>query len=371
LLDPQVSLDENQEELLTLLRTKNLSIKYLDENKKAELKQFLDYLHNTRGLSLNDVAKLVGNKTSGYTSWLCRQLGVPRRPFEEARLKGIREKRRKHERTPFDGTDEDKAYLLGLRHGDLSVYKPYNGVLRISTSTTHPAMVQLFRSLFEPYGHVYQDPRFKKDTNSYEWNTYAFVDESFDFLSLTFSDAADWILSKPSITKAYLAGFLDAEGSIGIYAAKLLTSVRITYYNTNLPLMRFVHTAITSLGFHPVEPYLDKKKGFRSPGYHIEMKKDYWRVVLGRFAECQRFLREIPTRHSEKIRKCELACSLMPMHPWKDSGPKMQEIRNSIKSARDLFVGEAEKTHLAMPHRKATREKSGIALAEPRGATAV
>jgi len=142
-------------EVLALLRTRGFSIKYLDDRKRAELREFMDYLHNTKGLSLNDIAKLVGNKTSGYTSWLCRQLGVPRRPFEVARLKGIREKRRKYERKPFDGTEEDKAYLLGLRHGDLSVSRPWRGVVRVSTSTTHPAMAELFRSLFEPFGHVY------------------------------------------------------------------------------------------------------------------------------------------------------------------------------------------------------------------------
>lgn len=351
LLSPQVELDEAQEQLLALLRTSGLSIKYLDERKKDELRGFLDYLHNTKGLSLNDVANLLGNKTSGYTSWLCRQLGVRRRPFEEARLKGIREKRRKYERNPFDGTDEDKAYLLGLRHGDLSVSKPWKGVVRVSTSTTHPAMAELFHSLFEPYGHVYQNPRYKKDTKSYEWNIYTIVDDSFEFLFSSFSELADWILSKPSITLAHLAGLFDAEGSVGIYAAKLFTSVSVVYYNTNLALMKFVFNAISSIGYRPVAPYLDKKKGFRSPGYHIEMKKDYWRVVLGKFEECQTFLRKLPIKHPEKIQKRALACILTPRHPWKDAGPKVQEIRSSIKSARDSFVAEAEKSYLSRPHR--------------------
>ena len=92
----EVSLGGDHERLLALLRTKGLSIKGLDDSKREELRAFLDYLHSTKGVSLNDVAKLIGNKTSGYTSWVCRQLGVPRRPFEEARLKGIREKRRKY-----------------------------------------------------------------------------------------------------------------------------------------------------------------------------------------------------------------------------------------------------------------------------------
>jgi hypothetical protein len=353
--EQQAAIKSEQEALLSLLRTKGLSIKYLENQKKAELRMFLDYLHNTKGLSQNDIAKLIGNKTSGYTSWLCRQLGIEARPFEEARLKGIREKRRKYERNPFDGTDEDKAYLLGLRHGDLSVSKPWNGVVRVSTSTTHPAMSDLFHSLFEPYGHVYQDPRFKRDTNSYEWNIYAIVDSSFDFLLQTFPEASGWILSKPSTILAYLGGLLDAEGTIGMYRAKLLTILNVAYYNTNLKLIWFVFNAMRTLGLHPQEPYLDKKKGLRSPGYHIEMKKDYWRVVIGKFDECQIFLRMLPIRHPEKILKKALALSLVRGQSWKESGPKVESLRSSIKGSRNAFVAEAEKVFLANPKHHSTR----------------
>jgi hypothetical protein len=212
-------------------------------------------------------------------------------------------------------------------------------------------MAELFRSLFEPYGHVYQDPRYKKDTQTYEWNLYTIVDSSFDFLFSTFSDIADWLLSRPSLTRAYLAGLLDAEGSIGIFPAKLLTSLNVAYYNTNLKLMWLVHKAISNLGFHPLEPYLDKEKGFRSPGYHIEMKKDYWRVLLARFEESQIFLRDLPLRHSEKITKKDLAISLVQGEAWEEAGPKVRGIRSAIKSARDSFVYEAQVRYESRPHR--------------------
>ena len=335
--------------LLALIRTKGFSVKYADEAKKEELRRFLLFLHVEKGMSLNDVAILVGNKTSGYTSWLYRQLGIECRPFEEARLKGIGEKRRKYERRPFDGTDEDRAYLLGLRHGDLSVSRPWNNVVRVSTSTTHPAMADLFRALFEPYGHVYQHPRYKKDTKSYEWNMNAILDDSFDFLLTTVPDAAQWIARRPSLVLSYLAGLLDAEGSIGIYAQRLTTVLVVTYYNTNLGLMKIVHSLILELGLRPQQPYLDKKKGFRSPGYHIEMKKDYWRVVLGRFEECQDFLRRLPIRHQEKSVKKGLAIKLHKGQLWVDVAPEVKRIRANIKSGRDAFVEQAKVRYLANP----------------------
>ena len=146
------TLTAEEEGLVRLLRTKGLSIKGLEDGKRKALRSMLHDMHVVRGVSLSDIAKLIGNKSSGYTSWLCRQLGVEARPFEEARLKGIREKRRKYERKPFDGSDEDRAYLLGFRHGDLSIFKPWKGVVRASTSTTHPSLVQLFDLLFARYG---------------------------------------------------------------------------------------------------------------------------------------------------------------------------------------------------------------------------
>jgi hypothetical protein len=76
------ALTESDEALLSLLRTRGLSIKNLDDQTKKNLRDFLELLCNSRGMSLNDVAKLIGSKTSGYTSWLCRQLGVKVRPFE-------------------------------------------------------------------------------------------------------------------------------------------------------------------------------------------------------------------------------------------------------------------------------------------------
>ncbi|HME19317.1 MAG TPA: LAGLIDADG family homing endonuclease, partial [Nitrososphaerales archaeon] len=210
-------------------------------------------------------------------------------------------------------------------------------------------MVELFRSLFEPHGHVYQDPRYKKDTATYEWNLKVILDVSFSFLLPPISAASEWITSKPSITISYLAGLFDAEGSVGIYPAKLKTSLNVIFYNTNLELLRLVSRHLENMGLKPLRPYLDKKKGFRSPGYHIEMKKDYWRVMLCRFQECQQFLRVLPVRHQEKLSKKALALKLVPGQAWTESGPQVEALRTSIKSARDAFVDEAERLCLAKP----------------------
>jgi hypothetical protein len=318
----------------------------LDEGKKAELKGFLDYLHNTKGISLNDIAKLIGNKTSGYTSWLCKQLGVKRRPFEEARLKGIREKRRKYERRPFDGTDEDRAYLLGLRHGDLSVSRPFKGAVRVSTSTTHPAMAELFYSLFEHYGHVYQHPRYKKDTKSYEWNLSTVLDSSFDFLLQEFNDAREWLSSNRSILLSYLSGLLDAEGSIiTTRDNRGFITIFVDYYNSDTSLLDWVQESIRALGFH-TSLRINKREGVKTKKYGIVHRRDYWQLSTFGMNKIQDLVRLLQPRHPEKIRRREMALNVKKGALYQEVEKKNESLRSAIRQEVSQFVRLAQSQYL-------------------------
>ena len=346
LLVHEGELDDVQQSLLALIRTKGFSVRYMDETKKGELRRFLLFLHVDKGLSLNDVAVLVGNKTSGYTSWLYRRLGIKCRSFEEARLKGIREKRRKYERRPFDGTDEDRAYLLGLRHGDLSVSKPWKDVVRVSTSTTHPAMANLFRSLFEPNGHVYQHPRYKKDTKSYEWNLSVILDNTFEFMFLGVSDVKDWISTNSSLTLAYLSGLLDAEGSVVTTRNKRGNILLFAAWNnSNLALLAWVRERLRFLSY-PTSLCLNKRKGVRSKKYGIIHRQDYWQLSIFGTAKVQQFLRSIRPKHDEKLRRMRIALSVTKGQSYSEVFEELAKLRADIKSEVIAFVQEAELQYL-------------------------
>jgi hypothetical protein len=347
----QLSLDDTQESLLALLRTKGLSVKGLDDKSKEELREFLDYLHNSKGMSLTDIAKLIGNKTSGYTSWVCRQLGVPRRPFEEARLKGIREKRRKYERKPFDGTDEDRAYLLGLRHGDLTVSVPWKGAVRVSTSTTHPAMVQLFRSIFEPYGHVYQYPRYKKDTKTYEWNVQTILDESFSFLLKNFSEVKVWVTESDARVIAYLSGFLDAESSILVTRnTKGGIVIFVDYYNENKAILGWIIEKAQGMGLG-TSIRINKPMGRGTTGFRLDHNHDYWQMSIFSTYGIQDFVRRLRLRHPEKLARRDLALSVDPKSKYQEIHDKVLSLRMQIKADVANFVKLAEVTYLKThPH---------------------
>jgi hypothetical protein len=209
---------------------------------------------------LTGIAELIGSKTSGYVSWLFKKIGGKAREFEVARLKGIIEGR-KHKRKPFDGTDEDKAYLLGVAHGDFHVSRPFGDAVRVSTSTTHPAMVELFERLFGQYGHVYPHPRYKKDTGTYSWNIQVILDKSFDFLLYGREDCREWVASRHSTMLAYLAGLIDAEGYIRPHANPRTIGLIVSIWNTDTRLLEFAYRCLMQLGYRPLEPYLSQLPG--------------------------------------------------------------------------------------------------------------
>lgn len=56
----------------------------------------------------------------------------------------------KYRKTPFDGSERDRAYLLGFTRGDLNVRRDH-ALLKFATSSNHSAMLDLVTSLFCPY----------------------------------------------------------------------------------------------------------------------------------------------------------------------------------------------------------------------------
>jgi hypothetical protein len=135
---------------------------------------------------------------------------------------------------------------------------------------------------------------------------------------------------------------LDSEGSIGIYGNGRGTTLQVLAYNTNLDLLRFVVTAISELGYAPVGPYLDKRKGTFTSKYKIVRKKDYWRIGLVVFEQAQSLLMRLPIRHREKVERKKLALSLRIGDEWSSVEPIVKSLRAFVRSERDKFVAQAE-----------------------------
>jgi len=324
--------------------------------------------HIEQGVSLGDIAKLIGNKTSGYTSWLSRQVGVQPRGFEEARLKGIHEKVRKYERKPFDGSDEDKAYLFGLRYGDLSVSIPFGDAVRVSTSTTHPAMSQLFEDLFSPYGHVYRHPRYKKDTNSYEWNISTILDSSFAFLMKPIAETLAWVEQSESLMFAFLSGLLDAEGSIVITNDQFRkVTLFVDYNNSDKLLLEWVKRQIKSKGFY-CSIRINKEEGEVTKKWGIVHRKDYWQLSSYGMDRVKDLILKLTPRHGEKVRRKQIAMSVQKNQDFNSVSDAIGTLRAQIKQEVKDFVKEAERLFKENhPQLNTKEEREGVTSSQSEG----
>jgi hypothetical protein len=337
----------SDEEALLLLRRKGLSIKYMDEESKQLLRTFIKRWYIERGASHGDIAKIIGNKTSGYVSWLSRELGVHARDFEEARLKGIHEKVRKYERRPFDGIDADKAYLLGIRHGDLTASRPFGDAIRVSTSTTHPAMSQLFRNLFERYGHIYELPRFKKDTNNYEWNLQVVLDGSFEFLLQEFNQAREWLEESEERVLNYLSGLLDADGSILTTRDKYgNVYVFVDYFNSDKALLEWIKRRIDKMGYL-TSLRLNKARGTATRKYNIVHRKDYLQLSIYGMDRIYNFLASIHPRHPEKILRQSIAADTFKGQSFASVEQQVRMLRDLIRVQTRAYVARAQEAYQA------------------------
>ena len=285
------------------------------------------------GESLKQIA---GGNVDPVTVWNhLKARGLTLRGKVEAQIQAVT----KYERKQFSGDKIERAYLLGLRYGDFHAVR-HGRAIRVRVSTTHPAMGDLFESLFAPYGHVARYPR-KAKLVEFEWTLECDLDDSFWFL-----------LAKPAIIElenlskeemiAFLAGFFDAEGSIFLHNKAGRHNPEVIFTNTEDKVLYYVMKSILRLGFHCKLVWTiqnDDRKGIT--GYSRKGQ-----VILWRFREVQRFLQLVPMRHSEKLAKARL---VQQLEFRGDQSKSLQVVRewdnlvSQIRKDRRVFEQQARR----------------------------
>src|SRR3989344_4797567 len=124
------------------------------------------FLYNTKKLSLSAIAEMYDCCAVTILNKMKRH-GIARRTISETSTK--------HEKKDFDGSKEEKAYMIGFRTGDLAVQKREN-LIHIKSSTTKDVQVQLIQSLFKNYGPVWIG---KGDWKYKRYNVSAALNSSF------------------------------------------------------------------------------------------------------------------------------------------------------------------------------------------------
>jgi len=171
----------------------------------------------------------------------------------------------------FSGDFLEKAYLIGFGLGDLHVRKINKGgqTIRIECSTTQPKQLELFRNLFEKYGHIhtYEFTGFGKETR-----IGCNLNRSFDFLLDRRKTIDTCILENEEYFFAFLAGYVDAEG----YISTALHQAGLVIGCCDKLILQQAWKKLNALGIPCPKPRLSQKRGYVTAAKPLPYRKDYW-----------------------------------------------------------------------------------------------
>lgn len=181
------------------------NIKTRPVNKLPISKNNLLNLYKNKHLSLKQVGILYNMTASGILKRM-REFNIPMRDSWETNT---------GEKLPFNGSLEEKAYMIGFRLGDLGVRQSSNRtqMIKVDSNTTKREQVVLIKSLFKKYSKIWIGEPNKTGTISIS----TILHPSFSFLLPKNDHIENWIRHDGKIMSAFTAGYLDAEGSFGVY----------------------------------------------------------------------------------------------------------------------------------------------------------
>jgi len=174
----------------------------------------LTELYIQRKMSAIEIAKKFGCNPGLIRSRL-REYKIPVRSIQEALPLSNRPK---YPQYNFSGNLGEKAYLIGFRQGDLhaeAASKNSSSVF-INVGSTKPELIKIVEQSFSPYGHIWKSEP-DKDGVVY---IRCSLNRTFDFLLAKKDLIEPWILRNKNYFAAFLAGYVDAEGTFCIYNGK-------------------------------------------------------------------------------------------------------------------------------------------------------
>lgn len=205
----------------------------------------------------------------------------------------------KYPKNNFSGNKIEKAYMIGFRIGDLRVRKQHKNsrTICVACSSTIPEQIQLIKELFKKYGRVW----IKKSANGIT-HTEAYLNESFDFL-LT-KNVPKEIFDNKDDFFSFLAGFIDAEGHIGVYRKM----AKFTIGNYDSKLLKKISKNLTRYGIICKKPTSDNRKGkLNSSGY--KYNNNYCTLRIYNKENLSKLFKEILPfiKHRNKLKSLNIA----------------------------------------------------------------
>lgn len=268
-------------------------------------------------MNTRQIAEKYGVIPDAVRYWMIKY-GIPRRNCYEAALQ--------YPRKPFSGDGYEKAYLLGLRAGDIHA-RHQGRLIEASVGTTHPAMLKLFRKVFSNHGTVGTYP-FK--IHSYELGIYTSLDKSFSFLLQKPSSVPDWVQASDKAFYRFLAGYADAEGCWSIFRTRQYVGQIFVITTSDENILLQLNNGLIKRGFNSHLYRLNvagKIRGYGKCTRNIYTLEIYARKDVCRLARILLHL----SHHDEKIRKMQLILKCRRVKYWKDIESDVVELRQQVR----------------------------------------
>src|SRR5712691_5352633 len=165
-------------------------------------------------------------------------------------------------RKTFAEDQNERAYLCGLRAGDLNSSWNSRDTIRTRLSTTHPAMAELFFRTFEKYGRCKMTPDKAYIRGHYCWKFSVYLDPSFAFLVKKPNQIPD----TSGLFYPFFGGYSDCEGCWCVYNDKGSASVAFVIESKDRRILRESAVELGGRGFHPLLYRVHRNSGVGADG---------------------------------------------------------------------------------------------------------
>jgi AcrR family transcriptional regulator len=204
----------------------------------------------------------------------------------------------------FSGDLCEKAYLIGFRLGDLHVALGGTTIV-VKCTSTRTEQVDLFRALFERYGHVYTDEATQARRRRQSIGMSVRLNMTFDFLLPKQDGIPAWILGDDATFFAFFAGYLDAEGYVNTYLPKGYRThqvrVEVRSYDSNL--LQQLAAGLNQRGIRCPDVRMRVQAGYVNR-YGVRSNQILWGLGICRHDSLTRLFEEIEpyVRHARRRR---------------------------------------------------------------------
>jgi len=250
---------------------------------------------------------------------------------------------------------QDKAYLVGLRTGDLTV-RMNGGSLVAQVGTTHyTAWHQIFQKLFTKYTSTfYEVPRYRPNKKPpYEWTIIATLHPQDKWILNQPKDKVpEWVKQSKELFLAYLAGYTDSEGTwypLVHYGRKRKKGDRRKYYyitfsaaNNDKQLLEDIKKAMEEL--LSIHGYITIAHKEGETG-RLSKKPGYKLVTTGKNAVKLAKLLLPYLKHPDRAERAKLAVkhgsrylTQEQLQEWRNRRQKeKQQVKKDIELARKIY----------------------------------